>query len=300
MSVVNKFDKIDDLLKRCDKFQTTLNGFEFLNLNDGVNAPDYIETSSCNWRIFKNQILSLDQILGSYKSIDELKNIVERTERIDEEVLSDIIVALNELKTEIEIKNRKEETIINLTNQNEESENRYKSEKIRADIAEKKYKIKDNNTNLKDIENNITEVNCKIQEETIKVEKSAKTANRIFLLLIILVILIIIFIMKLLKNIYLANKDFIDYILLTCTCISILFPWIIRITKIDESIVYKSILKQLIKYFDKHYKIDYPIIEHLNSEKDTIIQEKEQLERENQVLQAEIEELENQRQIITV
>lgn len=107
MSVVNKFDKIDDLLNRCAKFQTTLNAFGILSLNDGVNAPDYIETTSSNWRVFKNQILSLNQILGSYKSIDELKKIVERTERIDEEVLSDIIVILNKLKTEIEIENNR-------------------------------------------------------------------------------------------------------------------------------------------------------------------------------------------------
>lgn len=117
MSVVNKFDKIDDLLNRCDKFQTTLNEFGLFSLNDEVNAPDYIETSSSDWRIFKNQILSLDQILGSYKSIDELKIIVERTERIDEEVLSDIIVVLNELKTEIEIENNRSISINPQTNQ---------------------------------------------------------------------------------------------------------------------------------------------------------------------------------------
>lgn len=117
MSVVNKFDKIDDLLNRCDKFQTTLNAFGLFSLNDEVNAPDYIKTSSSDWRIFKNQILSLDQILGSYKSIDELKIIVERTERIDEEVLSDIIVVLNELKTEIEIENNRSISINPQTNQ---------------------------------------------------------------------------------------------------------------------------------------------------------------------------------------
>lgn len=102
---MNKFDKIDDLLNRCDKFQTDLNAFGFWSLNDGVNAPDYIETTSYDWRVFKNQILSLDQILGSYKSIGELKKIVERTERVDEKILSDIIVELNELKIEIEIEN---------------------------------------------------------------------------------------------------------------------------------------------------------------------------------------------------
>lgn len=117
MSVVNKFDKIGDLLNRCEKFQTTLNAFEIFSLNDGVNAPDYIETSSSDWRIFKNQILSLDQILGSYKSIDELKIIVERTERIDEEVLSDIIVVLSKLKTEIEIENNRSISINPQTNQ---------------------------------------------------------------------------------------------------------------------------------------------------------------------------------------
>ncbi len=104
---MNKFDKIDDLLNRCDKIQTDLNAFGFLSLNDGVNAPDYIETTSSDWRVFKNQILSLDQILGSYKSIGELKKIVERTERVDEEILSDIIVELNELKIEIEIENNR-------------------------------------------------------------------------------------------------------------------------------------------------------------------------------------------------
>lgn len=114
---MNKFDKIDDLLNRCDKFQTTLNAFGIFSLNDGVNAPDYIETSSSDWRIFKNQILSLDQILGSYKSIDELKIIVERTERIDEEVLGDIIVELNNLKTEIEIENNRSISINPQTNQ---------------------------------------------------------------------------------------------------------------------------------------------------------------------------------------
>lgn len=76
MSVVNKFDKIDDLLNRCDKFQTTLNAFGIFSLNDGVNAPDYIETSSSDWRIFKNQILSASSaliLLNSVLSFQPLK-----------------------------------------------------------------------------------------------------------------------------------------------------------------------------------------------------------------------------------
>ena len=117
MTVVRKFNKINELLNSCTQFQVKLSEYVIWDLNDGVDAPDYIEASSYDWRVFKNQILSLDQILGSYKSIDKLKMIVEHAERINEEVLSDIIVELNELKTEIEIENKRSISINPQTSQ---------------------------------------------------------------------------------------------------------------------------------------------------------------------------------------
>ncbi len=114
---MRKFNKINELLNSCTQFQVKLSEYGIWDLNDGVDAPDYIEASSYDWRVFKNQILSLDQILGSYKSIDKLKMIVEHAERINEEVLSDIIVELNELKTEIEIENKRSISINPQTSQ---------------------------------------------------------------------------------------------------------------------------------------------------------------------------------------
>lgn len=114
---MRKIDKINELLNSCTQFQIKLNEYGIWSLNDGVDAPDYIEASSYDWRVFKNQILSLDQIIGPYISIDNLNKIIECTERINEKVLGDIIVELNNLKTEIEIENNRSISINPQTNQ---------------------------------------------------------------------------------------------------------------------------------------------------------------------------------------
>lgn len=114
---MRKIDKINELLNSCTQFQIKLNEYGIWSLNDGVDALDYIEASSYDWRVFKNQILSLDQIIGPYISIDNLNKIVECTERINEKVLGDIIVELNNLKTEIEIENNRSISINPQTNQ---------------------------------------------------------------------------------------------------------------------------------------------------------------------------------------
>lgn len=99
---MNKIERIDSLLNSCNDFLNALNENAVWNLNVGINAADYIDAASSEWRIFVNQINSLDKLVGSYSSIDALKQIVASVTRIDGTAIDDLIVKLNELKTEIE------------------------------------------------------------------------------------------------------------------------------------------------------------------------------------------------------
>lgn len=100
---MNKIERIDSLLNNCNDFLDTLNANAVWNLNDGINVPDYIDANSSEWRTFVNQINLLDKLIGPYSSIDALKQVVASVTRIDGTAIDDLIVKLNELKTEIEI-----------------------------------------------------------------------------------------------------------------------------------------------------------------------------------------------------
>lgn len=100
---MNKIERIDSLINNCNDFQGTLNENAVWNLNDGINAPDCIDANSSEWRIFVNKINSLDKLIGSYSSIDDLKRMVTSVTYIDGSVIEDLIVKLNELKNEIEV-----------------------------------------------------------------------------------------------------------------------------------------------------------------------------------------------------
>lgn len=104
---MNKTDKIDTLLKRCNEFRDTLSENATFNLNDGMNVPDYIDSTSAEWRTFKSQILSLDRLIGSYDIIDALKQIVTSVFCINDDVINELTVTLNDLKIELEIENNK-------------------------------------------------------------------------------------------------------------------------------------------------------------------------------------------------
>lgn len=100
---MDKIQRINSLLDDCKDFRTTLSANAVWRMNPGVEAPDYIDTKSAKWRTFKNTILSLDKLTGSYSIIDQIKMKVEAVHHVDDDFIEDLIVDLNELKMVLEI-----------------------------------------------------------------------------------------------------------------------------------------------------------------------------------------------------
>lgn len=99
---MDKIARISQLLEDCKEFHTTLSSNSVWNMNSGVNAPDFIDPNSANWRTFKDSILSLDRFIGIHPIVNELKRKVTSDIKIDDRFIDDLIVELHALKTEIE------------------------------------------------------------------------------------------------------------------------------------------------------------------------------------------------------
>lgn len=101
---MDKIQRINSLLDECKDFRITLSSNAVWRMNPGVDAPDFIDSNSAKWRTFKNTILWLDRLIGTSGIIEQMKKKVETVYQIDDNFIEDLIVDLNELKMELEIK----------------------------------------------------------------------------------------------------------------------------------------------------------------------------------------------------
>ena len=103
MNKEGKIDTVTKLLENCNELKSILFQKAIFNLNDCTGMPNFIESDSSDWKIFKNKVLKLDQLIGPYSVIEKIKKIVTTDNIIDDTILDNIIVELEELKMDIEI-----------------------------------------------------------------------------------------------------------------------------------------------------------------------------------------------------
>ncbi len=100
---MDKFQIIDALIDRCNKFNEELSEISIWNLNYENPNPEIIDVGSANWRIFVNEVNCLDSKIGAYEGIDELKLYISRLFTVDQNAIDDILVKLNEIKIRCQI-----------------------------------------------------------------------------------------------------------------------------------------------------------------------------------------------------
>lgn len=95
-------EKIGVLLRKCDEFYSVLADNAIWSVNDGVDAPDYIETDNKDWRLFVIEYQSLNEILMDCVDCCQLTELINTVPRIHQKTLDDICVELTKLKHKIE------------------------------------------------------------------------------------------------------------------------------------------------------------------------------------------------------
>lgn len=96
-----QIDKINQFIKTCESFSKTIFANGIWSLNDGVNAPKYIDKNTAEWRIFNNNVdLFLDKRQYANWKV-EFHNIVDNR-MIDKECVDDLRVFFSTLVGELE------------------------------------------------------------------------------------------------------------------------------------------------------------------------------------------------------
>lgn len=100
---MDKYQIIDNLIDRCNKFHEDISEISIWNLNYETPKPEIIDKGSANWRMFIDDINCLDSKIGDYEGIDELKLYISRLSTVDGNVIDDILVQLNKIKNSCQI-----------------------------------------------------------------------------------------------------------------------------------------------------------------------------------------------------
>lgn len=105
---MDRISEIDSLIEQCKKLEQQINANLIWNLNDGINLPEGIKTSSSNWKIFCNDIGTYFSMFANYPSSKKYKPIFDTlctsvTPIKNSTQIEEIGTSLHRLRNEVKI-----------------------------------------------------------------------------------------------------------------------------------------------------------------------------------------------------
>lgn len=117
MDYLERLEKLDGFIKKCEGFNEEIIQSMFWNVNDDVILSESIDKKNSDWRVFENNVNTYFMMHEDGEKKRQYQSIVGRFD-IDESVISDLIVLFNQMKDDIRLEMKKQ--TFNNTNEDKE------------------------------------------------------------------------------------------------------------------------------------------------------------------------------------